>query len=309
MRRNLALCAALAGALVASAAPAQPAPPAPSAAAAAVPVASVPANLNITPRRVTFDRTRRSATVYIFNQGGTPTTVDVTVVDRVMMPDGQIMTAADASKTPAQKLVTDKLKSARDMVQVAPRRVELEPGKGQTIRLRIGNVPADTDAAEYRTHLTVTTIPSREAGVTAEEAAKSTKDNRLTFRIDTVYGLSIPVIIRTGTPAPHAAIENAHVVTEEISLDGHSAPKPTPILVVDLVRGGANSLYGNLEVRPVGGRGDPIGAARNVGVYPEIDRRTIRIPLNHAPKTGEKLEVTFTDDDTSPGKVLAKSVL
>jgi hypothetical protein len=35
----------------------------------------------------------------------------------------------------------------------------------------------------------------------------------------------------------------------------------------------------------------------------------VRIPLSRAPRAGEKLEVTFTDDDTSPGKVIAKAEL
>ena len=52
---------------------------------------------------------------------------------------------------------------------------------------------------------------------------------------------------------------------------------------------------------------DALGMARGVAVYPEIARRSVRIPLSRPPATGETLEVTFTDDDTSPGKVLAKA--
>ena len=54
---------------------------------------------------------------------------------------------------------------------------------------------------------------------------------------------------------------------------------------------------------------EPLGLARGVAVYPEITRRKVRIPLSRTPAAGEKLEVTFTDDDTSPGKVLAKAAL
>ena len=46
--------------------------------------------------------------------------------------------------------------------------------------------------------------------------------------------------------------------------------------------------------------------ARGVGVYTEIDRRAVQIPLMRAPEAGEQLEITFTDDDTSPGRVLAQ---
>jgi hypothetical protein len=44
-------------------------------------------------------------------------------------------------------------------------------------------------------------------------------------------------------------------------------------------------------------------------VYPEIGRACRADPAARAPAPGEKLEVTFTDDDTSPGKVIAKAEL
>ena len=40
-------------------------------------VTTVGANLNISPKRVTFDKNRRSATVYIYNQGAAPATFDI----------------------------------------------------------------------------------------------------------------------------------------------------------------------------------------------------------------------------------------
>ena len=87
--------------------------------------------------------------------------------------------------------------------------------------------------------------------------------------------------------------------------------KRAAVVALDVVRGGASSVYGNFEVRVVGEKkgADPLGIARGVGVYPEIPRRAVRIPLSRAPAAGEQLEVTFTDDDTSPGKVLAKAAL
>ena len=79
--------------LCGSPANAQPAP----AAAPQPTVTTVGANLNISPKRVTFDRNRRSATVYIYNQGTAAATFDITMVDRAMMPDGQIVALADAA--------------------------------------------------------------------------------------------------------------------------------------------------------------------------------------------------------------------
>lgn len=287
---------ALLGAPEAFAQPAAPAAP-PTAT-----VTTVGANLNISPKRVTFDRNRRSATVYIYNQGNAAATFDVALVDRAMLPDGQIVAVTEAPQRPEAKPFIDKVKSAQGMLLISPRRVTLAPGQGQTIRLR-ANIP-EGSAGEYRSHLTITTIPPRDAGLTAEAAA-GIGPNELRFQINSVFGLSIPAIIRVGDADVRAAIENVRVEYADLPQEGQSAPRRTPIMAFDLVRVGANSLFGNVEVHPLG-KTEVVGIARGVGVYPEVDRRTIRVPLNRAAAAGEKLEITFTDDDTSPGKLLAK---
>lgn len=300
--RTLPVFAAAALLLLAADVQAQPSPPADSAS-----ITTVGANLNISPKRVTFDPQRRSATVYIYNQGTAPATFDIALIDRVMLPDGQILAVADAARDPARKAVADQVKSAQKVLMISPRRATLAPGQGQTIRLRVASAP-DAAATEYRSHLTVTTIPPANAGVTAESAAGA-NSNELRFQITSVFGLSIPAIVRTGAVDVRAGIENARIEYAELSLDGTSPPRRTPLLTFDLVRQGASSLFGNIEVRPAGKRGDVIGLARGLGVYTEIPRRTVRLPLTRAPAAGEHLEVTFTDDDTSPGKLLAKQEL
>lgn len=267
---------------------------------------SVGVNLNITPKRLTFDRNTRSAMVYIFNQGTTPATFDISVVDSVMLPSGDIKTVSDAQTTPEGKAVVAKLNSAKSLVIATPRRATLAPGKGQTIRIRVNQPPAGS-ATEYRSHLTVTTIPPRDSGITAEQAA-SQKAGELSFRIQTVFGISIPVIVRPGPVDVQAKIDNVRVGFTDISPDGVAPAKRTPVLSFDLLRSGGNSLFGNVEIRSTApGEKAPLGIAKGVGVYPEIDSRSVRIPLQRAPKPGEQLIITFTDDDSKPGSVAARS--
>ncbi len=296
---------------------AQPAPaPAPPPADAAAPGAGKPvptfpaangANLNISPKRVTLDRTHRTGTIYVFNQGNAAGAFDISLVDRVMLPDGQILAVADAQANPAAKAVADRVKSAQPVLQISPRRITLNPGQGQTIRLRMSATPDSPSAVELRSHLTISSLPPRDSGTTAEAAAANAPSTELRFQINALLGLSVPAIVRLSEPDVRAGIENARV-TMERSAD--PAAPPVAVLSMDLVRQGANSLFGNLEVTsrsmPLA---PPIGLARGVGVYTEIERRSLRIVLNRAPTPGEHLEVTFTDDDTSPGKPLAKIVL
>jgi len=300
--KPLLIVLAMASLLAPLSAPAQPAPTTGRPAGA---------NLNISPKRVTFDRSHRSGSIYIFNQGSAAATFDISLVDRVMLPDGQIIAATEAQEKPETKVYADRLRSAQSILQVSPRRVTLNSGQGQTIRLRVTGAGDDPAVDELRSHLTIATLPPRESGTTAEEAAAaSAGGNELRFQINALFGLSVPVIVRPNQLDSRAALENAHISYEAVG-GSPTAPGPRmPILSFDLIRLGATSLFGNLDVRPVGQvKGEPIGVARGLGVYTEIDRRTVRIALTRAPAPGEQLQVTFTDDDTSPGKLLAKIVL
>ncbi|HYG27812.1 MAG TPA: hypothetical protein VD906_13005 [Caulobacteraceae bacterium] len=279
---------------------------APAAGTEAAPIA-LGANLNISPKRLTFDRAGKSATVYIFNQGTAPATFDISLVDRFMDPSGQISSVTDAQGKAEMGAYVSKLQSAKPMLMVTPRRATLEPGKGQTIRVRVNPAASGAPASgEYRTHLTVTTVPPRDVGLTAEQAAQ-TGPEELSFTIYSVFGVSIPLVVRLGETDVRAAIENPQLTYADISPDGTAPAVRTPVLSFDLARLGANSLFGNVEVRTKSGGKDPIGIARGVGVYPEIDKRRMQIPLTRAPAPGETLEVTFTDDDTAPGRVLAQA--
>ncbi|WP_394763472.1 hypothetical protein [Phenylobacterium sp.] len=285
--------------------------PASTTAAPGAPVIIAPAtgaNLNISPKRVTFDRNHRSGSIYIFNQGSGPATFDISLVDRVMLPDGQILAVTDAQAKPETKAIADRVASAKAILQVSPRRVTLSPGQGQTIRLRIAGSPADPSLAEMRSHLTISTLPPRDSGTTAEAAAANAPPGELRFQINALLGLSVPAIVRLNDIDIRAGLANGRVSLERLA--GPNSPA-TPVLSLDLLRQGTNSLFGNLEIRAAGQPRNtpPLGLARGVGVYTEIDRRSIRIPLIRAPAPGEHLEVTFTDDDTSPGKLLAKLIL
>lgn len=258
---------------------ASPAAPAPKAAA-------IPVNLNITPKRLTLARGQRTAIAHIFNRGDAPATFDITLVDRVMTESGEILPAGDGAAAAG-------LHSAREMIVVSPRRVTLAPGKGQTIRLRV-IAPAHASVAEYRTHLTVTTLPPPAAGLTAEDAA-ARRAGQLSVRVNSVFGVSIPVIVRPGTVTVAGEIRNVRV-----------GPAATgTALQFDLARTGTGSLFGNVEVRSrIGGR---LGNAIGLGVYTEIGRRSVRIPLQRSPLRGEELEIAFTDDDAAPGRIVAKT--
>lgn len=269
------------------------------------------ASLNINPKRIVLDRTGKSATVYLFNQGDSAGLFDITLVDRVMLPSGQIISADDARSKPDAAEPLARMASAQAMLIATPRRVRLAPHSGQTIRVRAGG-DAGIAPGEYRMHLTIAAVPPPDTGITADQAA-SQEPGALSFRIASVIGVSLPVIVRVGQPDVGAVIEQARLTTESLSPGGDEPPRPTAVASFDLVRKGKSSLFGDIELRAAKGRGkdggEVIGLMRGVGVYPEIDRRHIRLVLSRQPQPGETLSLSFIDDDTTPGKRLVQTSL
>lgn len=249
--------------------------------------AQVGADLNISPKRLVFEPGERSATVYIFNQGDRPATYSVELIDRIMLADGQIIAAADAPGATVD--------SAADLVQYTPRRITLEPRQSQAIRVRA----RPGDGGEHRTHLTVTALPSETAGFTVEQAVQPGADE-VAVQVVALFSVSVPVIVRDGPADARAAVENLSVTRGETG----------ELLSLDLVRLGASSVYGDVEIR-LGDGPDArlVTAVRGVAVYPEIGRRTVVAPLPESLTSGQTVTVIYRDDDARPGEVLATATL
>ena len=268
------------------------APPKPSAAATqTIAPVSVAANINLTPRRVIFDRSKRTEAVYVFNQGNAPVTVDVALVDNAMLPSGEIVPLARIGERGAAAAATGaKVHSAKPFLLAAPSRLTLPPGQGKTIRVR-ATLADGAGASEYRSHLTVTTVPSPDSGLTAEQAAASEK-GELVLRLQSVFGISIPLIVRGGVAD---AIGSMGPITQVSTPDG-------PALQVTLKRQGATSLYGNIELRTAR---EVVGVVRGIAVYPEVDERLAQVPLLRPLKKGESVTATFIADGAGKAAPIA----
>lgn len=248
------------------------------------------ADLNISPRRITFDESDRSASVYVFNQGDTAATYTVELVDRVMLPDGQIVPAADGPTG-----ITGS--SASEYIQYTPRRVTLQPRESQVVRLRV-RPPATGAPHEYRTHLTVTALPPEDAGFTVDQAVAAGAEE-VSLQIVALFSVSIPLILREGEVDARAAIEAVSRLPTTEAL-------PNGAVQLDLVRIGTNSVYGDVEIYAgAGGTERLVTAIRGVAVYPEIGRRTIVAPLIESVPEGAALRIVYKDDDANPGTELA----
>src|SRR5205807_1116683 len=118
---------------------------------------------------------------------------------------GHIGDAETTPPTAAAAAAAARLKSAKSMIVFTPHRITLEGGASQVLRLRVER-PTDLPAGEYRSHLTVREVPPETPGLTAEQAAAD-EPGEISFKITTVLGLSIPIIVQQGPMDVRAAIE------------------------------------------------------------------------------------------------------
>ena len=275
---------------------------------ASVPAASIP-NISVTPRRVIFTARKRSEAVFVFNQGATPVTVDIALVDNVMLPTGEIVPVGEAIKRGgAAADLAGKITSARPGMIVAPSRMQLAAGKGRTVRIQ-APIGIDGAAGEARSHLTITTVPPASTGLTAEQAAEAARRGELSFNVQTIFGISIPVIVRTGVPTAQVSFGALTLVQDAAKLPSHGN---VPVLIVPINRSGTKSVYGNLDVRAGKGKAtELIGLARGLGVYTELDQRDLRLPLSRQPRAGEILTVSYYDDEgtNTNGKLASGEII
>lgn len=253
-------------------------------------------DVNLTPRRLVFGPNDRGVKeITVFNRGDKQATYNIVLTDRVMTPEGALVGSDAAPAT--QK---DRLKSATEWVRYSPRQVTLGPHQAQTVRIQARR-PSDLPPGEYRTHFSVTAVPPRDTGLDIADAASGAASTDLQIRLTPVYGIMIPIIVRNAELAADAAIADVRVLRK-----GEQRA-----LQFSLSRNGARSLYGGLEAYLLGS-GEPkkIAQIRGVGVYPEVDRRLITLPIMpDAPaiSAGSRVRIVYTDDELKPGTVLAQA--
>ena len=232
-------------------------------------VPATASDLLVAPTRVEFEGRTRSGEVILKNIGEKAATYRISLVLRRMNEDGIIEPIEDPSEAEAL---------ASEMIRYAPRRVTLEPGDPQAVRIAVRK-PADLADGEYRVHMLFRAIPE---AVPKDETASG---DGLSITLRPIYGVTIPVIVRHGELVGSARLVDAKVAD---AIEGQ-------MITVTLAREGERSTYGDFEV-VADGQSDPIGVLRGVAIYPEVRDRVINVPLN-AELPGGPVKLRYYEDD------------
>lgn len=241
------------------------------------PAAHAAEGLLVTPNRVVFEGRTREVQVTLTNTGDTEGQYRLFFVNYRMTPQGQF----EAITTPTSP--TGEL-FAHDLVRYSPRSVVLPPGTTQIARLQL-RLPANLPHGEYRSHLVFQSVPKP-----VEERSDRRPEGKARAAITTLYGLSIPVIIRHGATAASVSIDDVKVVP---GTDGK------PQLALTLKRDGNASVFGDIQVTySKNAKAEPavIGESNGLAVYTPLAERHVKVPLRSEAgvdlKQG-KLRVTY----------------
>ncbi len=244
-------------------------------------------NLMILPIRVVFEGNKQKEELNLANIGKDTAIYSLSFVQKNMKEDGGFVNIV--------KIDSSQM-SAEPYLRLFPRRVTLAPGESQVISLQFRRKP-DMAAGEYRSHLYFK--PEKDYTPLGMEKTDN-NPSAVSVQINAVFGISIPIIIRTGTVNVSASLSDLKLDNRENTIQN---------LSLTINRIGNISIFGDIIIQYVPLQGKPyqIGNSNGVGVYSNINKRFMNVKLNNTtgkPLKDGKLKVQYVSHDESKKPVV-----
>jgi hypothetical protein len=249
--------------------------------------ASAQGNLLVTPRRIVFEGNESSQEINLANTGQDTAVYSVSFVQYQMNEDGSFTEI----ETPAEGQ-----KFADKFLRYFPRTVTLAPGEAQMVRMQMRRSSDMTDG-EYRSHLYFRAVPQEQPLGLDDQITDSTA---IGIRITPIFGITIPVIIRTGDLEATVTIDNMNV---------EPLTDSTATLNMTFLRQGNRSVFGDITVdyEPKNGKTTQVGLVRGVAVYTPNQRRDFKMELKNPAGFKEgKLVVKYTNAEENDKNLLTE---
>lgn len=217
-------------------------------------------DLLITPRRVVFEGNKRSMDISLANIGKDTATYNISLVQIRMTEDGGFETITEPDEGQS---------FASPYVRFFPRTVTLKPDEAQTVKIQAVRT-GDLAPGEYRSHLYFRATPKEKP--LGEESPEQQEQATISIKLVPVFGITIPVIIKVGTPTVNVTLSDLALTFENDTL---------PRLSFVFNRTGDYSVYGDIEVDHIapGGTVTTVGLAKGVAVYTPNTRRKFSFNL------------------------------
>lgn len=233
-------------------------------------------DLLITPTRVVFQGNKQKEELNLVNVGADTAVYVVSFVQYNMKEDGSFV---QIDKPDSGQMFSD------PFLRIYPRRVTLAPREPQVIQIQFRKKSGMTDG-EYRSHLYFRADKETKP---LGDISESSDTTTLSVQLIPVFGLSIPVIIRTGDVTLNVQLEDLQLQYQNDSL---------PFLNFSIRREGNISVYGDLKAEYIPEKGNvmEIGSMRGVGVYTSIQKRLMAFRLQSLTdkiRIGGKIRLTY----------------
>ena len=245
-------------------------------------------DLYITPNRVVFEGRKQKEMLSLANTGKDTATYSISFVQRRMNEDGSFTII---------EVPDEGAPFADAYLRIYPRQVTLAPNEGQTVVMQVRRT-SDMKEGEYRSHLYFRSEKNYKP--LGEERKDSV--NTVSVNLIPIYGISIPIIIRTGNTEATTSMSGLKLETKDQENN----------ITFTLHRTGNSSVYGDFVVEYIPDRGKSIqvGAANGVAVYTNLNKRNMPIKLQLTPEmdlSNGKIKVSYVGRDDR--KVMSEAEL
>lgn len=234
-------------------------------------------DLMIMPKRLVFEGAERSQEINLANTGSDTAVYAISFINYKMTESGNFEQVEEPEE--GQRFATD-------FLRYFPRRVVLAPNEAQTVRVQLAR-SGNLEPGEYRSHVYFRAVEEQTA-----LGAEETEDSEgISINIKTVFGISIPVIIREGQ-------STTAINLTDVSLDTEGE---MPKLSLVINRSGNMSVYGNLTATHIAPNGTEteVGMVKGVSVYTPNSKRSFSFELRNAREVdlnSGTLKVSYAED-------------
>jgi hypothetical protein len=246
-------------------------------------------NLLIYPKRLVLDGKKRTEKLVLSNMGKDSAVYNVSFIEYKMNENGELLSINEEEPG---------LKFASPYVRIYPRVISLGPNESQIIKVQTYNTDGLADG-EYRSHLYFRAEPEK----TALGKPSKAKESLVSVKLEAIFGVSIPCIVRKGQDTSTVYISDLVYYKNE---------EKDVFLNFKLNRNGNMSVYGDFMVKYVSASKKiyEVGTIKGLGVYVPGTIRNMAIKLNMPADVsfrGGSFKVVFTDNESK--KILAEADL
>jgi hypothetical protein len=248
-------------------------------------------DLFVNPKRVVFDGQKRIQELNVANIGKDSSRYMISFIQIRMKQDGSFeeITQPDSGQNFADK-----------NLRVFPRTITLPPNEAQVVKIQVTNT-TKLLPGEYRSHLYFRAVPKQ----TPLDGKSEPVTKGVSVQLTPVYGISIPVIIRSGNPGAKVHLSN---------LNFRNVEDDAQVIEFRINRAGNKSVYGNLLIQHISpeGKVNEVGNIKGIAVYTPTSYRNLTVKLNSTSNINYrsgKLRVLYTNSETEKSGELATSEL